>query len=76
MGIGHSPLLLLMAVQALVFGVFCVLRREAIRAFVLRTRPDLAARFRDDDAHRRFITFCGWALLALAAESSLVSLLL
>jgi hypothetical protein len=70
----HSPLFLLNLVGALVAGLFAVLRPEAIRTCAARYRPDVAGRFRDAEAHRRFITFCGWALLALALESSLVAL--
>ena len=72
----HSPLFLANLVGALVAGLFCVLRPEAVRTFEARYRPGVAVRFRDAEAHRRFITFCGWALLALAAGSSLSALLL
>jgi hypothetical protein len=72
----HSPQFLATLVSALVAGLFCVLRPEAVRTFAARRRPGVAARFRDAEAHRCFITFCGWALLALAAGSSLGALLL
>jgi hypothetical protein len=75
MGDFHSPQFLIAIVSALVAGLFCVLRPEAVRAFVVWSRPNMAARFRDAEAHRHFIAFCGWALLAPAAESSLVVLL-
>jgi hypothetical protein len=70
----HSPLFLLNLVGALVAGLFAVLRPEAIRSFAVRYRPDVAGRFRDAEAQRRFISFCGWTLLALALESSCVVL--
>ena len=70
----HSPFFLLNLVGALVAGLFLVLRPEVVRIFVARSRPKLAGRFRDAEAHRRFISFCGWTLLALALESSLVAL--
>jgi hypothetical protein len=54
---------------ALVSGLFCVLWPEAVRLIAARYRPGVAERFRDAEAHRRFISFCGWALLALAAWS-------
>ena len=54
----------------LVGGLFYVLRPESVRTFVARSRPDVAERFRDAEAHRRFISFCGWVMLAVAAESS------
>jgi len=71
----HSPQFLPTLVGALVAGLFCVLRPEAVRALATRYRPGVAARFRDAEAHRRFITFCGWAMLAVAAQASLVVLL-
>lgn len=70
----HSPLFLLNLLGALIAGLFAVLRPEAIRIFASRTRPGIAKRFRNADAHRRFIGFCGWLLLAVAVESSLVAL--
>jgi len=70
----RAPLFLVNLVGALVAGLFCVFRPEAIRTFVARSRPSLAERFRDAEAHRRFISFCGWAILAIALESSLVAL--
>lgn len=70
----HSPLFLVNLIGALVAGLFCVLRPEVVRTVAARYRPGVTARFRDAVAHRRFVTFCGWALLALALESSLVVL--
>jgi hypothetical protein len=72
----HSPLFFFQLVGALVAGLFAVLRPEAVRTFAAWWRPDVAARFRDAEAHRRFIAFCGWALLALAAGLSSSALLL
>lgn len=59
----------------LVGGLVCVLWPESVRAFAARHHPDTADRFRDADAHRRFISFCGWAMLALAAGLSLARFL-
>lgn len=77
MGISTAPSaqFLIASVSTLVVGLFAVLRPEAFRTFVARYRPSLAERFRDAEAHRRFIAFCGWAMLALVAESSLAVLL-
>jgi hypothetical protein len=75
MGDFHSPQFLLAIVGALVAGLLGLLRPEAVRAFVVRSRPDVAARYRGAEAHRRFITLCGWSLLTLAAGSSLGTLL-
>lgn len=66
-----TPSLLVHLVLALVSGLLCVLRPEVFRSFVARYRPGLAGRFRDAEAHRSFIRFCGWALLATATFISL-----
>ena len=70
-----SPAFLLALGIGVVGGLLCVLRSEAVRRFAARNSPHTAERFPDADAHRRFIEFCGWALLALAAGLSLASLL-
>jgi hypothetical protein len=68
-----SPEFILALVVGLIGGFLCVLRPESVRAFAARHHPAVAARFRDAKAHRRFIQFCGWAMLALAASMSITS---
>jgi len=64
---------LLALATGLIGGLICVVRSESVRAFVARHDPDVSERFGSAEAHRRFIEFCGWALLALAVGLSLVS---
>jgi hypothetical protein len=68
-----SPEFILALVVSLVGGLLCALRPESIRTFTTRYHPAVAARFRDAKGHRRFIQFCGWALLALAGSLSFAS---
>ena len=70
-----SGWLLANLMSALIAGLLCVLRPEVVRLVAARLRPDVAQRFGDAEAHRRFIGFCGWALLALAMGVSLSVLL-
>lgn len=69
-----SPEFLLALIIGLVGGLLCVLRTESVRAFAARYSPDVTERFGGAEAHRRFIRFCGWALLALAVGLSLSAL--
>ena len=69
-----SPGFLLAVVIGLVGGLLCVLRPESVRAFASRHHSDLSERFSDVEAHRRFVEVCGWAMLALTAALSLLSL--
>jgi hypothetical protein len=66
---------LLTQLVSVVAGLLCVLRPKTVRAFAARHHPDTAQRFASTGAHRRFIVACGWALLAMAAGSSITAYL-
>jgi hypothetical protein len=68
-----STAFVLALVVSLVGGVLCAFRPESVRSFARRHHPAVASRFRDAEAHRRFIQSCGWALLALATSLSFTS---
>ena len=75
MDIGGGSGFVLSAVVGLGGGLVCVLWPESVRAFAARHSPDVSESFANAEAHRRFIRFCGWAMLALAVSSSLASLM-
>jgi len=49
----------------LVGGILRLFWPELVRSFVARHRPEIAQRFVDEDAHRRFIEFCGVVMLLI-----------
>jgi len=49
----------------LVGGILNLFWPELVRSFVARHRPEIAQRFVDEDAHRRFIEFCGVVMLLI-----------
>jgi hypothetical protein len=75
MGISTGADFLLLSVISLGGGLLCVLRPESVRIFATRYSPGASEMFGGAEAHCRFIRFCGWALLALASNTSLVSLM-
>ena len=54
-------------------GIVCVFWPDVVRSFAVRLRPEVTQWFVDEKAHRRFIEFCGGALLLLAASCLFVA---